>query len=289
MKDMSEGCTSRIFSSVGGLEPKGTMLEVIEMATELMGPYRLAIRNERMAGSNYKSFLDKGFLRPRFVTMGELSSIRKEERWTLRMCIDYRELQPNIRARRARRASEDNMEVVEERGVVCKNPSGDFGFQSTVPRVALKIWRHIVWYQVYGVHDHKSLNIFLIQKELKNEEQRLMERTGTTVSSSSFSSGLFVDLPKQILNAQTESTDQKTSSVRMLRFRENVSRCKEAILVAQYEAAIAPMLASGWTCAKGQGAETSETIGFVGNNPRYSMEVGQSSSMDLSQSFQKSS
>ncbi|GJT80918.1 hypothetical protein Tco_1055260 [Tanacetum coccineum] len=74
---------------------------------------------------------------------------------------------------------------------------------------ALKIWRHYLYGTKCTVFtDHKSLQHILDQKELNMRQRRWLEllrkneeRTRTTVKSSSLS----LDLPKQILNAQTEA------------------------------------------------------------------------------------
>ncbi|GJS91631.1 putative reverse transcriptase domain-containing protein [Tanacetum coccineum] len=117
------------------------------VARALIGLAPSEMKNWR---NQLQGFRPKACIRPLFVTIWELQVIRQEERWFVRMCIDYRELNNSktvksfryqemmtysnqlhrleclhedrlgLEQARARRASEDNIGVVEEREVVCK-------------------------------------------------------------------------------------------------------------------------------------------------------------------------
>ncbi|GJQ92696.1 putative reverse transcriptase domain-containing protein [Tanacetum coccineum] len=174
----------------------------------------------------------------------------------------------------ARKRSEDNIGVVEERGV-CS---------------LLKIWRHYLYGTKCTVFtDHKSLQHILDQKELNMRQRRWLEllsdydcdiryhpgkanvvddalkqgkgeRNGKEprfFKSSSFSLWtISLDLPKQILRSQNEHGIPCT-------LEENIKsgECWRAVISP-------PVLASAWTCAKVKA--TSEDIGFfVGTKLEY--------------------
>ncbi|GJV94010.1 putative reverse transcriptase domain-containing protein [Tanacetum coccineum] len=136
-------------------------------------PYRLAPSEMKELADQLQELSDKGFIRPSSSPWGAPVLFVKKKYGSLRMCIDYRELNkltvknryplpriddlfdqlqgssvyskidlkgqvlsPLRNKRRARRASEDNLGVVEERGVVCKNfPKCEFW----IPKVKAKL------------------------------------------------------------------------------------------------------------------------------------------------------
>ncbi|GJT02068.1 hypothetical protein Tco_0823237 [Tanacetum coccineum] len=128
-------------------------------------PYRLAPSEMKELSEQLKELSDKGFIRPSSSPWGAPVLFVKKKDGSFRMCNDYRELNkltvknryplPRIddlfdqlqgssvyskidlrsEKARARRASEDNIGVVEERGVVCKVfQMRILDSQSTVPR-----------------------------------------------------------------------------------------------------------------------------------------------------------
>ncbi|GJW75754.1 putative reverse transcriptase domain-containing protein [Tanacetum coccineum] len=73
---------------------------------------------------------------------------------------------------------------------------------------ALKIWRHYLYGTKCTVFtDHKSLQHILDQKELNMRQRRWLEllRTRTTIKVRALVIPIGLDIPKQILNAQTEA------------------------------------------------------------------------------------
>ncbi|GJU62067.1 putative reverse transcriptase domain-containing protein [Tanacetum coccineum] len=97
-------------------------------------PYRLAPSEMKELSEQLKELSDKGFIRPSSSPWGAPVLFVKKKDGSFRMCIDYRELNkltvkishtsirsnPLIEQARARRASEDNIGIVEERGVIAK-------------------------------------------------------------------------------------------------------------------------------------------------------------------------
>ncbi|GJR20042.1 putative reverse transcriptase domain-containing protein [Tanacetum coccineum] len=83
-------------------------------------PYRLAPSELKELSEQLKELSDKGFIRPSSSPWGAPVLFVKKKDGSFRMCIDYRELNKltvkNQQAR-ARKASEDNIGIAEERGV----------------------------------------------------------------------------------------------------------------------------------------------------------------------------
>ncbi|GJX84016.1 putative reverse transcriptase domain-containing protein, partial [Tanacetum coccineum] len=186
-------------------------------------PYRLAPSEMKELADQLQELSDKGFIRPSSSPWGAPVLFVKKKDGSLRMCIDYRELNkltvknsyplPRIddlfdqlqgssvyskidlrseittikrfdlfqEQARARRASKDNIGVVEERGVLKIHEKNYTTYDLELGAVvfALKIWRHYL----YGTK--------------KEREPPLRVRALVMTIS--------LDLPKQILNAQTEA------------------------------------------------------------------------------------
>ncbi|GJS91159.1 putative reverse transcriptase domain-containing protein, partial [Tanacetum coccineum] len=71
---------------------------------------------------------------------------------------------------------------------------------------ALKIWRHYLYGTKYTVFtDHKSLQHILNQKELNMRQRRCRKEREPPLRVRALVMTISLDLPKQILNAQTEA------------------------------------------------------------------------------------
>ncbi|GJY61146.1 putative reverse transcriptase domain-containing protein [Tanacetum coccineum] len=128
---------------------------------------------------------DKGFIRPSS-SHGELSSIRQEERWIVTDAHRLSGVKQITEQARARRASEDNIGVVEERGVK-----------------ELNMRRQRRWLELLSDYDcdirYHPGKANVVADALSRKEREPPLRVRALVMTIS------LDLPKQILNAQTEA------------------------------------------------------------------------------------
>ncbi|GKC64776.1 putative reverse transcriptase domain-containing protein, partial [Tanacetum coccineum] len=100
---------------------------------------------------------------------------------------------------------------------------------------ALKIWRHYLYGTKCTVFtDHKSLQHILNQKELNMRQRRWLEFIGwsfsviTILKIRALVMTISLDLPKQILNAQTEAQKPENIKNEDVRGMKGLKRQKEA-------------------------------------------------------------
>ncbi|KAJ8772839.1 hypothetical protein K2173_028016 [Erythroxylum novogranatense] len=110
-----------------------------------------------------KELLEKGFIRPSVSPWEAPVLFVKKKDGTLRLCIDYRQLNRVIAyASRQLRSHEINY------------PVHDLELVAVV--FALKIWRHYLYGETFQIYnDHKSLRYLLSQRELNLRQKRWIE------------------------------------------------------------------------------------------------------------------
>ncbi|GJY29828.1 putative reverse transcriptase domain-containing protein [Tanacetum coccineum] len=153
-------------------------------------PYRLAPSEMKELSEQQKELSDKGFIRPSSLPWGAPVLFVKKKDGSFRMCIDYREL---------------NNGPVEEHIVIIKDwtspksPTEIRQFLGLAGAPILALPEGSEDFIAYCDASKKGLGAVLMQRE--------KERTRTTVKSSSLALVMTIslDLPKQILNAQTEA------------------------------------------------------------------------------------
>ncbi|GJU52042.1 putative reverse transcriptase domain-containing protein [Tanacetum coccineum] len=191
-------------------------------------PYRLAPSEMKELSEQLKELSDKGFIRPSSSPWGAPVLFVKKKDGSFRMCIDYRELNkltvknryplPRIddlfdqlqgssvyskidlmpEQARARRASEDNIGVVEERGVPILNPIKDWNISKSHQR------RFVQFEGLAGNYREDSIEGFF--KDRQTNDLILLKRSAPILA---------------YLN------EAKISSI-LRRFKEGFGRCVDA-------------------------------------------------------------
>ncbi|GJX16781.1 putative reverse transcriptase domain-containing protein [Tanacetum coccineum] len=207
-------------AGLAGLPPMTSRefgIDLVPGATPVArAPYRLAPSEMKELAEQLQELTDKGFIRPSSSPWGAPVLFVKKKDGSFRMCIDYRELNKlTVKNRYPLPRIDDHLETS------CK---GRIVF-------ALKIWRHYLYGTKCTVFtDHKSLQHILDQKELNIRQRRWLELLSDYDCEIRYHPGkanvvadalsrkereplrvrdlvmtIGLDLPKQILRAQTEA------------------------------------------------------------------------------------
>ncbi|GKA45337.1 putative reverse transcriptase domain-containing protein [Tanacetum coccineum] len=200
--------------------------EVFPEDLSARAPYRLAPSEMKELSDQLQELSEKGFIRPSSSPWGGPVLFVKKKDGSFQMCIDYRELNKLMMQREKVIAYASRHLKIHEKNYT----THDFELRAVV--FALKIWRHYLYGTKCMVFiDHKSLQHILDQKELNMRQCRWLEllsdynceirynpgkenvvadalsrkerinplRVGSLVMT------IGLDLPKQILNAQTKA------------------------------------------------------------------------------------
>nr|GEU57318.1 putative reverse transcriptase domain-containing protein [Tanacetum cinerariifolium] len=205
-------------------------------ATVARAPYRLAHSKMQELSNQLQELAERGFIRLSTSPWGALVLFVKKKDGSFRMCIDYRELNKlTVKNRYPLPRIDDLFDLLQ--GAVV---------------FALKIWRHYLYdIKCIMFTDHKSLQHVLNQKELNMRQRRWLElladydceihyhpgnanvvadalsqkriiksRRVKPLSVRSLIMTIHLNLPYQILKAQTESLKEKNVQAENLRGTE---------------------------------------------------------------------
>ncbi|XP_074315721.1 uncharacterized protein LOC141651930 [Silene latifolia] len=146
----------------------------ISKALYRMGPKEL----EELKKKLWK-LADKGYIRPSVSLWGAPVLFVKKKDGTMRLCIDYRELNSvTVKNRYPLPRIDDLFDQLSGAGSYEENyPTHDLELGAVV--FALNIWRHYFNGAIFKVFsDHKSLKYIYTQKELNKRQRRWIELIG---------------------------------------------------------------------------------------------------------------
>ncbi|GJY95147.1 putative reverse transcriptase domain-containing protein [Tanacetum coccineum] len=184
-------------------------------------PYRLAPSEMKELADQLQELSDKGFIRPSSSPWGAPVLFVKKKDGSLRMCIDYRELNKlTVKNRYPLPRIDDLFDQLQGSSVYSKIDlrSGYHQLRVREEDISKTAFRTRYGHYEFQVMPFGLTNAPAVASKKHDGaskdntgvvEERGVERTRTTLKSSSFSHDYWLVLPKQILNALTRSTGNR--------------------------------------------------------------------------------